>query len=186
MLLIVSKSLRGTKAVSDAARELSLTLRHFDSPEALSALMAGKSRRIVMLDKDDVTRAMITRLDARRGRVPFALVIAADRVANVRLANPARPMQGLVVWLDDGTVVVVAAIDDRDGDSVELALPTGQTGVFPVDSLNAVAFHAGRLQGLASLIVPFAAAGASRGTLGATTRRQERIGHSSRLARGKK
>ena len=41
MLLIVSNSLRGTKSVSDAARALSLTLRHFDSPAALSALMAG-------------------------------------------------------------------------------------------------------------------------------------------------
>jgi EAL domain-containing protein (putative c-di-GMP-specific phosphodiesterase class I) len=79
MLLIVSKSLRGSKAISDAARELSLTLHHFDSPAALSAMMSGKSRRIVMLDKDDVTREMITRLDARQATVPFALVIAADR-----------------------------------------------------------------------------------------------------------
>jgi EAL domain-containing protein (putative c-di-GMP-specific phosphodiesterase class I) len=79
MLLIASKSLRGTKTISDAARELSLTLRYFDSPEALTALMAGNSRRIIMLDKDDVTRETITRLDARQGRVAFALVIAADR-----------------------------------------------------------------------------------------------------------
>ena len=79
MLLIVSKSLRNTKAISDAARELSLTLSHFDSPEALSALMTGKSRRIVVLDEDDVTRETISRLDARQGRVPFGLVIAADR-----------------------------------------------------------------------------------------------------------
>lgn len=79
MLLIASKSLRGTKCISDAARELSLTLRYFDSPEALTALMAGNSRRIVMLDKDDVTRETINRLGARQGRVAFALVIAADR-----------------------------------------------------------------------------------------------------------
>jgi EAL domain-containing protein (putative c-di-GMP-specific phosphodiesterase class I) len=79
MLLIVSNSLRGTKSVSDAARELSLTLRYFDSPAALSALMAGRSRRIVMLDGDDVTRETISRLQARQGKLPFGLVIASER-----------------------------------------------------------------------------------------------------------
>ena len=88
MLLIVSKSLRGTKAISDAARGLSLTPRHFDSPAALSGLMAGKSRRIVMLDKDDVTREMINRLDARQAGVPFALVIAADRSVVSQAVGP--------------------------------------------------------------------------------------------------
>ena len=88
MLLIVSKSLRGTKTISDAARELSLALRYFDSPEALSALMAGKSRRIVMLDGDDVTRDTITRLDAHQGRVPFGLVIAADRAVVSKAVGP--------------------------------------------------------------------------------------------------
>ena len=88
MLLIVSKSLRGTKAISDAARALSLTLRQFDSPESLSALMAGKSRRILMLDRDDVTRETISRLDARQGRVPFALVIAADRAVVAQAVGP--------------------------------------------------------------------------------------------------
>jgi EAL domain-containing protein (putative c-di-GMP-specific phosphodiesterase class I) len=79
MLLIVSNSLRGTKSISDAARELSLALRYFDSPAALSALMAGKSRRIVLLDGDDVTRETISRLEARQGKLPFGLVIGADR-----------------------------------------------------------------------------------------------------------
>ena len=88
MLLIASKSLRGTKAISDAARELSLTLRYFDSPEALSALMAGKSRRIVVLDRDNVTREAITRLNARQGRVPFGLVIAADRAVVSQAVGP--------------------------------------------------------------------------------------------------
>ncbi len=88
MLLIVSKSLRGTKTISDAARELSLTLRHFDSPEALSSLMAGNSRRIVVLDRDDVTREQISRLDAHQGRVPFGLVIAADRSVVSQAVGP--------------------------------------------------------------------------------------------------
>lgn len=88
MLLIVSKSLRGTKSFSDAARELSLTLRHFDSPGALSTLLSGTSRRIVVLGKDDVTRETISRLDARQGQVPLALVIAADRGVVSRAVGP--------------------------------------------------------------------------------------------------
>jgi EAL domain-containing protein (putative c-di-GMP-specific phosphodiesterase class I) len=88
MLLIVSNSLRGTKSVSDAARALSLTLRHFDSPAALSALMAGKSRRIVILDGDDVTRETIRRLEARQGKLPFGLVIASDRAVVSRAVGP--------------------------------------------------------------------------------------------------
>ena len=88
MLLRASKSLRGTKSVSDAARELSLTLRHFDGPEALSSLMAGTSRRIVVLGREDVTRETMSRLDARQGRVPFALVIAAGRGVVSRSVGP--------------------------------------------------------------------------------------------------
>jgi EAL domain-containing protein (putative c-di-GMP-specific phosphodiesterase class I) len=89
MLLIVSHSLRGTKTISDAARELSLTLRHFEGPEALSALLAGSSRRIVMLDRDDVSRETVARLRERLGHVPFALVIAADRAAVSEAAGAA-------------------------------------------------------------------------------------------------
>ena len=88
MLLIASNSLRGTKSISDAARELSLTLRHFETPEALSALMAGQSRRIVMLDGEDVTRETIARLGAHRERLPFGLLIAADRAVVSRSAGP--------------------------------------------------------------------------------------------------
>ena len=88
MLLIVSNSLRGTKCISDAARELSLTLRHFDSPAALSPLMVGKARRIVLLDGDDVTRETISRLEARQGKVPFGLVIAADRAVVSETVGP--------------------------------------------------------------------------------------------------
>jgi EAL domain-containing protein (putative c-di-GMP-specific phosphodiesterase class I) len=88
MLLIVSKSLRGTKTISDVSRELSLALRHFDGPETLTSLMAGTSRRIVVLGKEDVTRETISRLDACRSRVPFALLIAADRGVVSRAVGP--------------------------------------------------------------------------------------------------
>jgi EAL domain-containing protein (putative c-di-GMP-specific phosphodiesterase class I) len=88
MLLIASNALRGTKTISDAARELSLTLRHFDGPEALAELMTGTSRRIVMLDGDSVSRETIDRLGELQGRLPFALVIAADRADVNRAAGP--------------------------------------------------------------------------------------------------
>jgi EAL domain-containing protein (putative c-di-GMP-specific phosphodiesterase class I) len=81
MLFVVSDALRGTKSVSDAARDLSLSVRYFDGPGAFSALMTGASRRIVLLGPDDVTRDMITRLRNHVDRVPFGIVVAADRAA---------------------------------------------------------------------------------------------------------
>ena len=61
MLLVVSDVLRGTKSISDAARGLSLSMRHFDGPRAFSVQMTGPARRIVLLGLDDVSREMITR-----------------------------------------------------------------------------------------------------------------------------
>ena len=39
MLLIVGEALRGTKSIRDVARDLSLSLSHFDSPKAFSLLI---------------------------------------------------------------------------------------------------------------------------------------------------
>ena len=50
--------------------------------------MAGKSRRIAMLDHGDVTRETITRLDVRQSRVPFVLVITADRAVVSKAVGP--------------------------------------------------------------------------------------------------
>ena len=119
---------------------------------ATPARQATDEDELILTNGDRITGFVVSMGDPIEIEVEGDLIIiAADRVASVRMANPARPLQGLVVWLDDGSVVVVAAIDGRDGETVELALPTGQIGVFPVDSLKAVAFHAGRLQGLASI-----------------------------------
>ena len=81
MLLIVSKSLRHTKSISDVVRDLSLPLSFFDTPRALSAQMRGTTRRIFLLGKDDVNEDIIKRLKAHQGKVPFAFIIAADRAA---------------------------------------------------------------------------------------------------------
>ena len=88
MLLIVSHALRGTKSISDAVRELSLTLRYFDGPAAFSAQMTGSSRRLVLLGPDDLTREMITRLNNHKDRLPFAIIMAADRGAVSRTTEP--------------------------------------------------------------------------------------------------
>lgn len=123
-----------------------------DPPIPERAPAAGDKDELTLANGDHITGFVVSMGDPIEIEVDGDLVtIAAQRVASVRLANPPKPMQGLVVWLDDGSVVVVAAIDGRDGETVELALPTGQTGVFPVDSLDAVAFRAGRLQGLAAI-----------------------------------
>ena len=81
MLFVVSDALRGTKSISDVARDLSLSVRYFESPAMLSAAMTGTSRRIVLLGPDDVTRDVITRLRNHVDRVPFGVVVAADRAA---------------------------------------------------------------------------------------------------------
>jgi len=87
MLLIVSEALRGTKSVRDVARDLSLPLSHFDGPKALSAQLRGNMRRIVVLGHDDVCRDSVTRLQAHLGRIPFGLIIAADRGAVSRASD---------------------------------------------------------------------------------------------------
>lgn len=79
--------------------------------------------------------------------------IPQDRVAAVRLANPASPLKGMVVWLDDGSVAVVASLDAEARRGVRLRLPSGADAETSLESLRAVAFSAGRLSPLASLDV---------------------------------
>ncbi len=77
--------------------------------------------------------------------------IPPDRVAVAQLANPPEPRQGLVVWLEDGSIVVVASLAPVEEGDVELTLPTGQSAVYPLASIQAVAFEAGSLRALASI-----------------------------------
>jgi len=88
MLFVVSEALRGTKSISDAVRELSLSLRYFAGPAAFSAQMTGASRRIVLLGQDDLTRDIVTRLKNHVDRLPFALIVAADRATVSRTTEP--------------------------------------------------------------------------------------------------
>lgn len=77
--------------------------------------------------------------------------IPSERIAQVLLANPPEPRQGTVVWLQDGTVVVVASMAQRGRSDVELTLPTGQSAVYPLEAIEAAAFDAGSLRALASI-----------------------------------
>jgi EAL domain-containing protein (putative c-di-GMP-specific phosphodiesterase class I) len=88
MLLVVSEALQGTKSISDAVREMSLTLRYFAGPAAFSAQMKGSSRRLILLGPEDLTREMITRLKNHKDRLPFAIIMAADRGAVSRTTEP--------------------------------------------------------------------------------------------------
>lgn len=79
MLLAASESLRARKSVNDIVREMSLDLRSFGNDESFAQLLAGKSRRIVLLAKTDLTAERIRRLGVAAGRAPIGVVIAADR-----------------------------------------------------------------------------------------------------------
>lgn len=79
------------------------------------------------------------------------IAIPLDRISEATLANPPSPMSGMVVWLEDGSVAVVASLQTRLDESVSVRLPGGQTALVPLDDVRAVAFDAGRLRPLASL-----------------------------------
>ena len=81
MLLIASESIRSNRALNDVVREMSFTLSFFARPSTLAELMAGQSRRIVLLTDADVSEQTIQSLKAAVGRVPFAVIIAADRAS---------------------------------------------------------------------------------------------------------
>ncbi len=79
MLLISSETIRAKQALNDVVREMSVTLSFFASPATLTELMSGESRRIILLAESDVSREVVHVLRAARKRVPFAVIIAADR-----------------------------------------------------------------------------------------------------------
>jgi len=81
------------------------------------------------------------------------LSIPRDRVASARLANPREPLAGLVVWLEDGAVAVVASLEGQVEEGLRLRLASGEEAETTLSSLKAIAFEAGRLRPLASLEV---------------------------------
>lgn len=78
------------------------------------------------------------------------IAIPLDRISEATLANPPSPMSGMVVWLDDGSVAVVASLETRLDESVSIRLPDGQSALVPLEAVRAVAFDAGRLRPLAT------------------------------------
>ncbi len=79
MLTIVSEALAKTRTLTEVARELSLSPSSFGDAEALHKLLAGHTRRIVLLTEDDICEAAIESLEKAHGRVQFGLIICADR-----------------------------------------------------------------------------------------------------------
>lgn len=103
MLMIVSESLGKTRPLIDVARELSLNLNYFGSAAALNQLMAGQSRRFVLLAEEDISKEMLASLDDAAVHARFGLIICADPEA-LRSSNRAELLQRLadfanVEWL---------------------------------------------------------------------------------------
>ncbi len=80
-----------------------------------------------------------------------SISLPIERIAEASLSNPSRPLSGLVVWLDDGTVAVVASLETTQDQGVSVRLQDGQTATVQLDDVRAIAFAAGRLRPLASL-----------------------------------
>ena len=81
MLLIASESVKGSQTIVRVARELSLVLGYFASPETLTELLGGRSRRIVMLTEADISSRALDSLHKASSRAPFGIIVAADRDA---------------------------------------------------------------------------------------------------------
>ena len=81
MLLIASETIRSNQALNDVVREMSFTLSFFASTATFSELLAGQSRRIVLLTEADVSPESLRALKAAKSRVSFAVLVAADRAS---------------------------------------------------------------------------------------------------------
>ncbi len=81
MLLITSETIRSNRALNDVVREMSFTLSFFATPSTLGELMTGSSRRIVVLSESDVSSESVRILKGAKDRMPFAIIVAADRAS---------------------------------------------------------------------------------------------------------
>ncbi len=88
MLMVTSESVGRTRTLIEVARELSLSPSYFASVETLDKLMAGHSRRIVVLTEEDITEETLASLKKADGRAQFGLIICADR-EGLRTSNRA-------------------------------------------------------------------------------------------------
>jgi len=81
MLLIASETIRANRALNDVVREMSFTLSFFAKASTFAELMTGQSRRIVVLTEADVCSDIIRSLKSAKDRMPFAIIVAADRAS---------------------------------------------------------------------------------------------------------
>ena len=79
MLLFASKAVRGSAALNDVAREMSLQPSYFATPGELAELMDGPQRRIVILTDRDVNDAIIDLLHVADEDSTVGVLVAADR-----------------------------------------------------------------------------------------------------------
>lgn len=120
---------------------------------------APRSQDELLLSNGDTLSGFISTIgDPIRIEVDGSPVdIAPQRVAAARLASRPEALGGLVVWLEDGTVAVVASIGEQEqagsleSDRLRIQLPAGQSASFALDDLRAVAFDAGKLRPLAGI-----------------------------------
>lgn len=116
MLMIVSESLGRSQLVIDVARELSLTLSYFGNIETLDRLMAGQSRRFVVLGEQDISNEVVDSLVRAKRHTEFGLVVCADQ-ATLRASNRARAAKTLAAY-----PIVEWVCTDHDSDKLSAAV----------------------------------------------------------------
>ena len=97
MLLIASETIRASQALNDVVREMSFTLSFFAKPSTFAELMTGQSRRIVVLTEGDVCSETLRALKSAKGRIPVAVIVAADR-ASLRSSQQAELVDKLASY----------------------------------------------------------------------------------------
>lgn len=81
MLLIANESIRLNPSLIDVVREMSFSLSFFKSSEKFAELMAGDSRRVVILCEADINADVLRALQEAKVRTGVGVIVAADRAA---------------------------------------------------------------------------------------------------------
>jgi hypothetical protein len=81
-----------------------------------------------------------------------SVTISSDRIAWVRVANPHQMLEGIVVWLTDGTVTRLIDIQRSGSTSVELIRDASATTTVPLSDLSAIMMRAEDISALANLL----------------------------------
>ena len=97
MLLIASETIRSNRSLNDVVREMSFTLTFFAKASTFTELMTGQSRRIIILTETDVSHDTVRTLKAAKDRIPFAIIVAADR-ASLRSTKQAELVDELATF----------------------------------------------------------------------------------------